>query len=210
MSRRWAWVAILGLIVAVGAQMNQAARATRLPIDDPRHFAIQPPEPPEPPRPPRGEGRDQPGPMRGGEPMPGRGMMIGGGTQMSASGKFLYILRGDEILQFEATSLEFIKRVRLPAQERERPNRPEGGRGERGEPKGDRPRENPPAEPTPAGTLSGFNKAKPADRTLAFYSLDWAANLKEALARGKAERRPIFLIANTNITAGCNFYTGHT
>jgi hypothetical protein len=59
-------------------------------------------------------------------------------------------------------------------------------------------------------TLDRFAKAKPDAKALAFYSLDWAANLKEAQARAKVERRPVFLIANTNITAGCNFYTGHT
>lgn len=37
------------------------------------------------------------------------------GVQMTASGKFVYLLRGDEILQFEATTLEFIKKVKVPA-----------------------------------------------------------------------------------------------
>lgn len=55
-----------------------------------------------------------------------------------------------------------------------------------------------------------FSKAKPDAKALAFYSLDWSPSLKEAQARAKKERRPVFLIANTNITAGCNFYSGHT
>lgn len=59
-------------------------------------------------------------------------------------------------------------------------------------------------------TLERFAKAKPSDAALGFYSLDWAPNLNSALARAKQERRPVFLIANTNITAGCNFYSGHT
>jgi hypothetical protein len=66
------------------------------------------------------------------------------------------------------------------------------------------------AEPEVTRTLERFSKAKPDAKALAFYSLDWSPSLKEALVRAKQERRPVFLIANTNITAGCNFYTGHT
>jgi hypothetical protein len=44
-------------------------------------------------------------------------------AQITASGKFLYVLRGEEILQFDATSLELVKKVRLPAQERPQPPR---------------------------------------------------------------------------------------
>lgn len=55
-----------------------------------------------------------------------------------------------------------------------------------------------------------FDRVKPDAKALAFYSLDWATDLKAALARANKERRPVFLIANTNITAGCNFYSGHT
>lgn len=66
------------------------------------------------------------------------------------------------------------------------------------------------ADPEVKTTLDRFSKAKPDAQALGFYSLDWATNLKEAQARAKVERRPVFLIANTNITAGCNFFTGHT
>lgn len=66
------------------------------------------------------------------------------------------------------------------------------------------------AEPDVKQVLEQFNKAKPDAKAMAFYSLDWEPNLKEAQARAKIERRPVLLIANTNITAGCNFYTGHT
>lgn len=55
-----------------------------------------------------------------------------------------------------------------------------------------------------------FDSAKPSDKSLAFYSLDWAVNLREAKQRAAAEQRPIFLILNTNITAGTNLYSGHT
>ena len=66
------------------------------------------------------------------------------------------------------------------------------------------------AEPEATDILARFAKAKPDAKALAFYSLDWSPSLKDALARGRQEQRAIFLIANTNITAGCNFYTGHT
>lgn len=58
--------------------------------------------------------------------------------------------------------------------------------------------------------LQRYEAAKPSEKSLAFYSLDWAADLQAAKARARKERRPIFLIAVTNITAGCNFYSGHT
>lgn len=61
-----------------------------------------------------------------------------------------------------------------------------------------------------AKILEQFETAKPDAKALAFYSLDWSPELKTAQARARTERRPVFLIANTNITAGCNFYTGHT
>jgi hypothetical protein len=58
--------------------------------------------------------------------------------------------------------------------------------------------------------LSQFEDAKPDANRLAFYSLDWAMNLKEAKARAVKEGRPILVVLNTNITAGTNFFSGHT
>jgi len=55
-----------------------------------------------------------------------------------------------------------------------------------------------------------FDAAKPDANRLAFYSLDWAMNLKDAKARAAKEHRPILIILNTNITAGTNFFSGHT
>lgn len=65
-------------------------------------------------------------------------------------------------------------------------------------------------DPTVDGVLADFARAKPGPKALAFYSLDWSPSLADAQARAAKERRPVFLIANTNITAGCNFYSGHT
>ena len=115
MSRRMLMMA-LALATAAGATTNYAARLQN-PFGEARPAVAQPPErpePPEPPAPPRGEGREMPPMAR---------LMQGGGIQMTASGKFVYILRGDEILQFEATSLEFIKKIKLPPPER--PKRPD-------------------------------------------------------------------------------------
>jgi hypothetical protein len=67
-----------------------------------------------------------------------------------------------------------------------------------------------PQQASVADVLKRFEQAKPTDKELAFYSLDWVCSLAEAKERAKAERRPILLIVNTNITAHCNFYSGHT
>jgi hypothetical protein len=55
-----------------------------------------------------------------------------------------------------------------------------------------------------------YEAARPNEKSLGFYSLDWAMNLEEAKARAKKESRPILLILNANITAGTNFFSGHT
>lgn len=44
--------------------------------------------------------------------------------QLSASGKFVYILRGNEILQFHAETMEFVKKVNVPPPERPNPPPP--------------------------------------------------------------------------------------
>ena len=65
-------------------------------------------------------------------------------------------------------------------------------------------------DPAKVCVLKRFEEAKPSDKSLAFYSLDWVCSLQEAKERARAEKRPILLILNTNITAHCNFYSGHT
>ena len=55
-----------------------------------------------------------------------------------------------------------------------------------------------------------FDAAKPDAKRLAFYSLDWAMSLEDAKERAAKEHRPILVILNTNITAGTNFFSGHT
>lgn len=52
--------------------------------------------------------------------------------------------------------------------------------------------------------------AVPRTEKLRFYELDWAKDLTQAKARAHVEKRPIVLLWVTNITAGCDFFTGHT
>lgn len=52
--------------------------------------------------------------------------------------------------------------------------------------------------------------AKPKAEKLRFYDLDWAKDLSQAKERAQAEKRPIVFLWVTNITAGCDFFTGHT
>ena len=52
--------------------------------------------------------------------------------------------------------------------------------------------------------------ARPLPDKLRFYDLDWASNLTQAKQRAQDEKRPIVLLWVTNITAGCDFFTGHT
>ena len=193
MSRRMLMLVALGLAIAVGATTSYAARL------------VQPPERPEPP--PRNDNREQPGPARPGD-APMR-VLAGGGIQMTCNEKYVYILRGEELFQYDATTLEPIKKVKIPPPDRQQPQ-PRGE--ERRPPRNDDRPPPPPEKPNDDvnDVLGQFRKAKPDAKALAFYSLDWSPSLKEAQARAKQERRPVFFIANTNITAGCNFYTGHT
>ncbi len=58
--------------------------------------------------------------------------------------------------------------------------------------------------------LDLFAAAKPGREQLGFFTLDWAMSLSEAKQRASKEHRPILLILNTNISAGTNFFSGHT
>ncbi|MBL8823075.1 MAG: hypothetical protein JNJ77_10845 [Planctomycetia bacterium] len=52
--------------------------------------------------------------------------------------------------------------------------------------------------------------AIPTSSQLKFFQLDWAESFEQARERARQEHRPIALFWITNITAGCNFFTGHT
>ncbi len=64
-----------------------------------------------------------------------------------------------------------------------------------------------------ATARSIYDKAlatKPSAEKLRFFSHDWSSSLTQAKVRAAEEKRPIVLIVVTNITAGCDFFTGHT
>jgi hypothetical protein len=64
-------------------------------------------------------------------------------------------------------------------------------------------------DPAAARVLEKFRSARPSDESLAVYRHDWAPTWEEARARAEKEKRPIFLVVNTNISGPTNFYTGH-
>ncbi len=58
--------------------------------------------------------------------------------------------------------------------------------------------------------LERFEAAKPTPDQLAFYGLDWSPTLAAAKEQATREQRPIVFLWITNITAGCDFFSGHT
>lgn len=63
----------------------------------------------------------------GGPPMGGMGMMGmgGGGATMTATDKYVYVLRGNTLYQFAAEGLKLLGKAELP--QPQRPQRPDGG-----------------------------------------------------------------------------------
>jgi len=55
--------------------------------------------------------------------------------------------------------------------------------------------------------LDKFRAARPDDKELTIFQLDWAPTLQEAKEKGAREKRPIALIVVTNSYG--NLYTGH-
>lgn len=147
-------------IGVIGAQESPRQNPDRRRGDDQpveRRRGDDAPQPPDEPR-RRRNPDDAPQPPRG-EGQPGRpGMMGMGPMQITSSGKFVYILRGNEILQFHFETLELIKKVTIPAPDRQPPPPPRDDgdrrdrpdRGERPD-RGDRPDRppQPPREPDP-------------------------------------------------------------
>lgn len=64
-------------------------------------------------------------------------------------------------------------------------------------------------DPAAERVLEKVRAARPTDEALAIYRHDWAPTWEEARTRAAKEKRPIFLVVNTNITGPTNFYTGH-
>ncbi len=61
----------------------------------------------------------------------------------------------------------------------------------------------------PQDILKAFEAARPADRELGVFELDWAESFKEAKARAAKEKRPIFLVCTTQLKDAGNLRDGH-
>ena len=57
--------------------------------------------------------------------------------------------------------------------------------------------------------LDAFSAARPAERDLGVFKLDWADSLKDAKARAAKERRPIFFVSTTQLKEAGNLRDGH-
>lgn len=64
-------------------------------------------------------------------------------------------------------------------------------------------------DPAAVELLERCQQARPSVDDLAFFSLDWAPSLDEALERAAREQRPVFFIHLTNITGPTEFFSGH-
>lgn len=67
------------------------------------------------------------------------------------------------------------------------------------------------AEPPAAKAIrEKFAANKPTEQELAFFGLAWECDLASAKARAKADGRPVVAVLVHNITASCDFFSGHT
>lgn len=57
--------------------------------------------------------------------------------------------------------------------------------------------------------LKAYEAAKPAEKDLQIYKLDWAPSLDEAKARAAKDPRPILLVCGEQLEDAGSFYTGH-
>lgn len=57
--------------------------------------------------------------------------------------------------------------------------------------------------------LGAYRAARPADRDLQVFKLDWAGSLKEAKARAAKEGRPILFVATTQLEDAGDLRGGH-
>ena len=57
--------------------------------------------------------------------------------------------------------------------------------------------------------LAAYEAARPADRDLGVFQLDWADSFKQAKARAAKEKRPVFLVCTTQLKDAGNLRDGH-
>jgi hypothetical protein len=66
-----------------------------------------------------------------------------------------------------------------------------------------------PTEDEAEKILKKFDAARPADKDLAIFRLDWAPDLKEAKSRAAKEKRPMLLFVIQTLDKYGNLYNGH-
>jgi len=64
-------------------------------------------------------------------------------------------------------------------------------------------------QPEAQRILEAFQAARPPDRDLGVFRLDWAASLKDARARAAKERRPIFFVSTMQLKEAGDLKGGH-
>ena len=57
--------------------------------------------------------------------------------------------------------------------------------------------------------LDAFERARPKDDTLSIYRLDWAEDVKSALARAAKEGRPVLVVATEQTEDAGSLKSGH-
>lgn len=67
----------------------------------------------------------------------------------------------------------------------------------------------PPVDPEVKRIQSAYQTARPADRDLGIFRLDWAASLKDAKARAAKEKRPIFFVSTMQLKDAGDLRGGH-
>ncbi len=65
------------------------------------------------------------------------------------------------------------------------------------------------SHPDVARVLAAYRSARPADRDLQIFKLDWAGSLKEAKTRAAKENRPVLFVATTQLEDAGDLRGGH-
>ncbi len=64
-------------------------------------------------------------------------------------------------------------------------------------------------DPEVARIRKEFEAARPTEKELAVFQLDWEPDFAKAKERSRKERRPFLFIWNSNISGPDSLYTGH-
>jgi hypothetical protein len=64
-------------------------------------------------------------------------------------------------------------------------------------------------DPAARRVLDAYRAARPAEKDLGVFMLDWAGSLKEARTRAAREKRPIFFVSTTQLKDAGDLRGGH-